>query len=48
MNATEGSAISGFRITPKDGFSFANFEAVGYDPKDINLSQLVSAVLIFF
>ncbi|XP_074325925.1 S-adenosylmethionine decarboxylase proenzyme-like [Apium graveolens] len=48
MNAIEGNAISTIHITPEDGFSYASFEAAGYDPKDVNLSRLVSRVLRCF
>lgn len=48
MNAIEANAISTIHITPEDGFSYASFEAAGYDPKDVNLSQLVSRVLMCF
>ncbi|KAK1389880.1 S-adenosylmethionine decarboxylase proenzyme [Heracleum sosnowskyi] len=48
MNAIEGPAVSTIHITPEDGFSYASFEAVGYDPKSVNLEQLVSRVLNCF
>lgn len=48
MNAVEGAAISTIHITPEDGFSYASFEAVGYDPKAVNLDQLVTRVLTCF
>lgn len=48
MNAVEGSAISTIHITPEDGFSYASFEAAGYDPDAINLDQLVARVLSCF
>ncbi|XP_021718274.1 S-adenosylmethionine decarboxylase proenzyme-like [Chenopodium quinoa] len=48
MNAIEGSAISTIHITPEDGFSYASFEAVGYDLKKIDLNQLVERVLACF
>ncbi|GAB4840211.1 S-adenosylmethionine decarboxylase proenzyme 2 [Ancistrocladus abbreviatus] len=48
MNAVEGAAISTIHITPEDGFSYASFEAVGYDPHTINLNQLVERVLACF
>lgn len=48
MNAIEGPAISTIHITPEDGFSYASFEAVGYDPKVVDLSQLVERVLACF
>ncbi|OAY57012.1 S-adenosylmethionine decarboxylase proenzyme [Manihot esculenta] len=48
MNAIEGDAISTIHVTPEDGFSYASFEAVGYNFKDINLSQLLERVLVCF
>ncbi|XP_022726073.1 S-adenosylmethionine decarboxylase proenzyme-like [Durio zibethinus] len=48
MNAIEGAAISTIHVTPEDGFSYASFEAVGYDPKDLNLKHLVERVLVCF
>ncbi|XP_022776651.1 S-adenosylmethionine decarboxylase proenzyme-like [Durio zibethinus] len=48
MNAIEGDAISTIHVTPEDGFSYASFEAVGYDLKDLNLKQLVERVLFCF
>ena len=48
MNAIEGSAISTIHVTPEDGFSYASFEAVGYDFQDLNLRQLLYRVLVCF
>ncbi|XP_019053457.1 PREDICTED: S-adenosylmethionine decarboxylase proenzyme [Nelumbo nucifera] len=48
MNAIEGAAISTIHVTPEDGFSYASFEAVGYDLKTVNLSKLVGRVLECF
>ncbi|KAM7487565.1 hypothetical protein LguiB_025049 [Lonicera macranthoides] len=48
MNAIEGAAISTIHVTPEDGFSYASFESVGYDPKVVNLDQLVRRVLHCF
>lgn len=48
MNAIEGPAISTIHITPEDGFSYASFEAAGYDLKVVDLSQLVERVLACF
>lgn len=48
MNAIEGSAVSTIHVTPEDGFSYASFEAVGYDLKVVNLSNLVKRVLACF
>ncbi|KAG9448667.1 hypothetical protein H6P81_008632 [Aristolochia fimbriata] len=48
MNGIEGSAISTIHVTPEDGFSYASFEAAGYDPTTINLTNLVERVLACF
>lgn len=48
MNSLEGAAISTIHVTPEDGFSYASFETVGYDPNDVNLNQLVERVLACF
>lgn len=48
MNAVEGSAISTIHVTPEDGFSYASFEAVGYDFGLVNLSQVLERVLACF
>lgn len=48
MNAIEGAAISTIHITPEDGFSYASFETVGYDLKDVGLNQLIGRVLACF
>ncbi|GMH01838.1 hypothetical protein Nepgr_003677 [Nepenthes gracilis] len=48
MNAVEGAAISTIHVTPEDGFSYASFEAVGYDLEIVSLNQLVDRVLACF
>ncbi|KAK6928010.1 S-adenosylmethionine decarboxylase [Dillenia turbinata] len=48
MNSIEGDAISTIHVTPEDGFSYASFEAVGYDPKVLNLTLLIERVLACF
>ncbi|XP_057436238.1 S-adenosylmethionine decarboxylase proenzyme-like [Lotus japonicus] len=48
MNGIEGSAISTIHVTPEDGFSYASFEAVGYDYEDLSLTELVERVLACF
>lgn len=48
MNALEGSATSTIHVTPEDGFSYASFEAAGYDFRVLNLSQIVEKVLACF
>lgn len=48
MNAIEGDAISTIHVTPEDGFSYASFEAMGYDFKAVNFNQLLERVLACF
>ncbi|OIW05452.1 hypothetical protein TanjilG_12043 [Lupinus angustifolius] len=48
MNGIEGSAISTIHVTPEDGFSYASFEAVGYDYENNSLAELVERVLACF
>ncbi|KAM0006605.1 putative adenosylmethionine decarboxylase [Helianthus debilis subsp. tardiflorus] len=48
MNAIEGDAISTIHVTPEDGFSYASFEAVGYDFKSMGLTVLIERVLACF
>ncbi|EYU28926.1 hypothetical protein ABFS82_12G084400 [Erythranthe guttata] len=48
MNSIEGAAISTIHITPEDGFSYASFEAAGYDFKHVNLGELIDRVLYCF
>lgn len=48
MNSIEGAAISTIHVTPEDGFSYASFEAAGYDLKSLNLGALVERVLACF
>lgn len=48
MNGIEGEAVSTIHVTPEDGFSYASFEAVGYNFEVLNLNQLVKRVLACF
>lgn len=48
MNSVEGTAVSTIHVTPEDGFSYASFETVGYDLKELNLNELVERVLACF
>ncbi|KAL3813529.1 hypothetical protein ACJIZ3_014797 [Penstemon smallii] len=48
MNAIEGGAISTIHVTPEDGFSYASFEAVGYDFKKVDLGLMLERVLACF
>jgi len=48
MNAIERDAISTIHITPEDGFSYASFECMGYNLKEMNLTVLLERVLSCF
>ncbi|XP_075480564.1 S-adenosylmethionine decarboxylase proenzyme-like isoform X1 [Primulina tabacum] len=48
MNSIEGAAVSAIHVTPEDGFSYASFEAAGYDLKAVNLGPLIGRVLVCF
>ncbi|KAM7464406.1 hypothetical protein LguiA_032527 [Lonicera macranthoides] len=48
MNAVASCAISTVHVTPEDVFSYASFEAIGYDPKAVSIDQLVTRVLACF
>ncbi|XP_051146091.1 S-adenosylmethionine decarboxylase proenzyme-like [Andrographis paniculata] len=48
MNSIEGAALSTIHVTPEDGFSYASFEAAGYDFKSLSLGSLVGRVLACF
>ncbi|KZV39430.1 S-adenosylmethionine decarboxylase proenzyme [Dorcoceras hygrometricum] len=48
MNSIEEAAVSTIHVTPEDGFSYASFEAAGYDFKAVNLGLLIGRVLSCF
>jgi S-adenosylmethionine decarboxylase len=48
MNSIEGGAISTIHVTPEDGFSYASFEAVGYDFDSMDVVHLIERVLVCF
>ncbi|XP_047313676.1 S-adenosylmethionine decarboxylase proenzyme-like [Impatiens glandulifera] len=48
MNSIEGDAISTIHVTPEDGFSYASFEMVGYDPKVVSMESVIERVLSCF
>lgn len=48
MNSIEKDAISTIHVTPEDGFSYASFEAMGYNFNEVDLSQLLERVLVCF
>ncbi|CAM8924463.1 unnamed protein product [Rhodiola kirilowii] len=48
MNSIEDSAISTIHVTPEDGFSYASFESVGYNHKNVNYNNMIRRVLDCF
>ncbi|XP_052200593.1 S-adenosylmethionine decarboxylase proenzyme-like [Diospyros lotus] len=48
MNGVEGSAYSTVHVTPEDGFSYASYEAMGFDHESIGFEPLVRRVLKCF
>jgi hypothetical protein len=48
MNSIEQSCLSTIHVTPEDGFSYASFEAMGYDSSSADLGKLVNSVLSCF
>lgn len=48
MNGIEGTAYSTVHVTPEDGFSYASYEAMGFDAMELPFSELVNRVLRCF
>lgn len=48
MNGVDGSALSTVHVTPEDGFSYASYEAMGFDPASVRCEPLVKRVLNCF
>ena len=48
MNGIEGGAHSTIHVTPEDGHSYASFEAMGYNPRQVDLPSLVEKVVAVF
>lgn len=48
MNGMENSALSTVHVTPEEGFSYASYEAMGFDPESIRFGPLVHRVLRCF
>ncbi|XP_057966866.1 S-adenosylmethionine decarboxylase proenzyme-like [Malania oleifera] len=48
MNGIDGPAFSTVHVTPEDGFSYASYEAAGFDPRSVRFAPLVERVLECF
>lgn len=48
MNGIKGGAHSTIHVTSEDGLSYASFEAMGYNPWQVNLPTLVEKVVVSF
>lgn len=48
MNAINGPAVSTIHVTPEEGFSYASYEAMAFDPSRIDFGGLVERVLSCF
>ncbi|KAL5699135.1 adenosylmethionine decarboxylase [Ranunculus cassubicifolius] len=48
MNAIHGQAESTIHVTPEDGFSYASYEAMGFDPNTVGFESLIKRVLSCF
>ncbi|KAI4335505.1 hypothetical protein L6164_014144 [Bauhinia variegata] len=48
MNGIEGSALSTVHVTPEEGFSYASYEAMGFEPDSIGFEPLLKRVLKCF
>ncbi|KAG8071407.1 hypothetical protein GUJ93_ZPchr0006g44842 [Zizania palustris] len=48
MNAIHGPAFSTIHVTPEDGFSYASYEVMGFNPASVPYGDLVKRVLRCF
>lgn len=48
MNGINGRALSTIHVTPEDGFSYASYEAMGFEPSTICYGNLIERVLRCF
>ncbi|KAJ4709475.1 S-adenosylmethionine decarboxylase proenzyme [Melia azedarach] len=48
MNGVDGSAFSTVHVTPEDGFSYASYEAMGFDAGLVRFESVVKRVLNCF
>lgn len=48
MNGINGKALSTIHVTPEEGFSYASYEAMGFEPSMISYGNLIQRVLMCF
>ncbi|CAL9117705.1 unnamed protein product [Musa textilis] len=48
MNGMHGPALSTVHVTPEDGFSYASYEAMGFNPDGLSYQDLIEGVLSCF
>ncbi|KAJ8751097.1 hypothetical protein K2173_016278 [Erythroxylum novogranatense] len=48
MNGIEGASLSSVHVTPEEGFSYASYEAVGFDFTEVKLKTMVKRALKCF
>ncbi|KNA03058.1 hypothetical protein SOVF_212780 [Spinacia oleracea] len=48
MNGIDGGAYSTIHVTPEDGFSYASYEAMGFDPDSVQFKPVVQRALRCF
>jgi S-adenosylmethionine decarboxylase len=48
MNGIHDKSLSTIHVTPEEGFSYASYEAMGFDPSKLDYDDLVSRVLSCF
>lgn len=48
MNGINNQALSTIHVTPEDGFSYASYEAMGFEPSAISYRNLIERVLRCF
>ncbi|WOK96303.1 hypothetical protein Cni_G05010 [Canna indica] len=48
MNGIYGQALSTIHVTPEEGFSYASYEAMGFNPLSLDYSSLIKRVLKCF
>ncbi|XP_020598469.1 S-adenosylmethionine decarboxylase proenzyme-like [Phalaenopsis equestris] len=48
MNGIKGKAFSTIHVTPEEGFSYASYEAMGFEPSKLSYGNLIGRVLRCF